>query len=111
MSFFGAVGHWFESLWKGISGQLKTSIETFLQSFVKDDLGALAVDAVNFVQASIPVETDDAKRAAAIAKFVADATTAGHDLSTFAVSLLNWFIETALQAVKAGVVKATTPAV
>jgi len=103
MSIFGAIGHWFESLWKGISGQLKTNIEAFLRSFVADDLGALALDAVVFIQSEMPGAADVAKRDAAVAKFVADAATAGHDLATFAVSTLNWFIETELQAMKAGV--------
>lgn len=100
-TIFGGIGHWFESLWKGISGQLKVSIETFLKSFVEDDLGKLAVDAVNFVSAE--GLQDVAARDAAAAKFVADAIAAGHDAASFAVSTVNWFIETALQAVKSSV--------
>jgi len=98
-----AVGHWFESFWKGISGQLKASAEDFFMAFVKDDLGQLAIDAVEFIADSMPGATDVEKRNAAVAKFIEDAGKAGKDVTTFAVSTLNWFIETALQAVHSGV--------
>lgn len=104
MNIFGAVGHWFAGLWKALSGQLKVDLENFLKSFVKDDLGALAVDAVNFVEAKFQGAASIDKRNEAVDKFKEDLAAAGHDLQDFAGSLLIWFIETALQAVKAGVV-------
>jgi len=108
MSFFGSVGHWFAGLWKAISGQLQQSLETFLKSFVVDDLGALAVDAVEYVATLDPSMSDADKKAAAIATFKADAIKAGKDIEAFGESLFNFFIETALQAVKAGLGTAAT---
>lgn len=107
MSIFGAIGHWFEGLWKGISGQLKTSIEQFLKTFVTDDLGKLAVDAVEWVEAGMPGAASTLKRDTAVQMFKQDLMKAGHDLANFAESTLNWFVETALQAVKAEAAKVT----
>lgn len=103
---FGAVGHWFESFWKGISGQLQISLESFLKSFVQDDLGKLAVDAVNYAQTfpGFAASTDIEKRNAAKSKLKTDLEAAGHDITKFTESLLNFLIETALQAVRSGIV-------
>lgn len=110
MSILSAIGHYFEGLFKGLFGQLKTSVVTFLESFVKTDLGALAGDAVAYVESALPgtAETDTAKRDAAKAKFIADAKTAGHDISAFGESILNFLIETAYQAFQAGLVALPT---
>lgn len=101
MSVLGAVGTYFKKLGLSIIGQLKSSVASFLNDFVKDDLGTLAVDAVNFAEASLPNAGGADKKAAAIAKLKEDAAKAGHDLETFGQSVLNFLVETALQAVLA----------
>lgn len=98
-TIFGGIGHWLFNLCKALGGQLKIDTETFLKSFVKDDLGKIAIDAANIIGAE--GLQDVAARDAAIALFIKDATAAGHDVTTFATSTLNWFIETAVQAIKA----------
>ena len=100
-----AFTSFFSSIWGGIKGIFtpaqEQKIEIGVTAFVETDLGALAVDAVQFVEASLPGATGTEKRDAAVAKLKADAATAGKDLSAFALSTLNWFIETALQFVVA----------
>lgn len=97
--FFESIGHYLLGIGKAIGAQLKIDTETFLKTFVKDDLGALAVDAVKYVQ-GLELK-DTAARDAAKTQFVADAEKAGKDLAAFGQSQLNWFIETALQAIEA----------
>jgi hypothetical protein len=101
-NIFTAIGGFFVKLFKGIfnSDEAKT-IEANLIAFVKTDVGALAIDAVEYVEVALPNGGSTEKRDAAVAKLKADALTAGKDLSALAVSTLNWFIETALQAVVA----------
>jgi len=101
MSVLGAIGTYFKKIGLSLIGQLKASVASFLNDFVKDDLGALAVDAVNFAEASLPNAAGSDKKEAAIAKLKEDAGKAGHDLTTFGGSVLNFLIETALQAVLA----------
>jgi hypothetical protein len=90
----------FVGLFKGIfdSGSAK-QIEQSVVAFVKTDVGALAVDAVEFVASEMPGTDGVAKRDAAVAKLKTDAAAAGKDLSALAESTLNWFVETALQYV------------
>ena len=104
MSVWSKIGGFFVALFHGIfsDSQAKT-IEENLVAFVETDIGALAVDAVEFVSASMPGATGVEKRDAAVAKLKADALAAGKDLASLAVSTLNWFVETALQAVLAKV--------
>lgn len=103
MSFLGAVGHYFAALGKSLVGQLKISVQTFLQQFVITDLGKLAVDAVAYAEATVkPTGADSvAIRNAAIAKFKTDAVAAGHDVAVFGQSLLVFLIESAYQAFQA----------
>jgi hypothetical protein len=83
----------------GFTAQDAQKIEIGVTTFVKTDLGLLAVDAVEYVEAALPGAAGVDKRDAAIAKLKADAATAGKDLSAFAKSTLIWFVETALQFV------------
>jgi len=101
MSVLSGIGNYFKHLGLSLFGQLKASIASFLNDFVTQDLGKLAVDAVEYVQASLPNATGDEKRAAAKAKLVADLKAAGHDAEQFGESVLNFLIEAALQAVLA----------
>lgn len=99
---FAAVGHYFADFFKALFGQLKVTVETFLKDFAVDDLGKLATDAVAYVEATMQGADGVAKRDAAAAKFLADAKAAGHDVATFSKSLVNFLIESALQAVLSG---------
>jgi hypothetical protein len=104
MSFFNALGHYFEGFFKGLFGQIKTTVSTFLVSFVETDLGIAAVDAVNFVKIEVAPNTADknALRDAAVAKLKSDLTKAGKDVSSFSQSFLNFLVESAYQAVQGG---------
>lgn len=99
-NIFSSIWHYLSAIGMAIGAHLKVGLTQFLQSFPLDDLGKLAVDAVTFVETSIPGESDVAKRDAAIAKFKIDASAAGHDILTWGDSLFNFFIETALQVVQ-----------
>lgn len=111
MSFLSTVGKYFLNIFRGIAGQLGASISQFLHDFVATDLGKLAGDAVAWAEAEVSPSTPDktAIRDAAKAKFIADAKTAGHDVTVFSESLLNFFIESAYQAFLAGAVKLPLP--
>jgi hypothetical protein len=100
---FAAIGHYLLNFLKAIGGQLKITVATFLKSFAAEDLGKLAIDAVAYVEASMEGADGAAKRDAAAQKFVADAKAAGQDVENFSKSLVNFFIESALQAFLAGV--------
>lgn len=99
-----AVGGFFVTLFKGIftSDEAKVIEGNFID-FVKTDVGKLAVDAVQVVSATMPQADGVTKRDAAVAQLIADAKAAGKDLTPLATSTLNWFVETALQAVLAHV--------
>jgi hypothetical protein len=101
MSIFNSIGSYFKALGLSLFGQLKASIASFLNDFVKDDLGKLAVDAVTYVNDSMPNSPSNDKRDAAKAKLIADLKAAGHDVSVFGESVLNFLIEAAVQAVLA----------
>jgi hypothetical protein len=96
------IGHYLLNVLKALSGQLAIKTEAFLRQFVKDDISKLAIDAVVFVQSSMPNADGDSKRTAAVAKLKADLAAAGHDVESFALSTLHWLVETALQSVLAG---------
>lgn len=102
---FSAVLHYFENFFRALAGQLKITVTTFLKDFVKEDLGKLAVDAVEYVESSLEGATGIEKRDAAVAKLIADATAAGVDLTKFAKSTLIFFVESALQAFQSGAAK------
>lgn len=103
MRFISALGHYFENLGKSLFGQLKVSVQTFLQQFIITDLGKLAIDAVSYAEAAVKPGAADsvAIRDAAVAKFKADALAAGHDVEAFGQSLLIFLIESAYQAFQA----------
>jgi hypothetical protein len=82
------------------------TIETALVSFASTDLGKLAVDAVNL--AASKGETGDTAFATAKAQFIADAKTAGHDLTTISSGLVDWMIQTAYTTIS-GVVAQLQP--
>lgn len=102
MNIFAAIGHFFVNVFKGIfsSSEAKT-FENNVIDFVKTDIGALAVDAVEYAQVALPNGGSVEKRDAAVAKLKADAIAAGKDITGVAESALNTFIELALQFVLA----------
>lgn len=92
----------FAGLFRGLLPKdADTKITIGITSFIKTDLGQLAIDAVEYVQANMPGATGIERRDAAVAKLKTDAATAGKDLSAFAKSTIIWFVETALQALVA----------
>lgn len=99
---FAAIGRGIGGFFKNIfTGDQAKQQEQSIANFVRTDVGQLAVDAVEYVEASLPGGTGVEKRDAAVAKLKADAASAGKDLSGLALSTLIWFIETALQWVVA----------
>ena len=109
MSIASAIGNYVKGIGLSLFGELKPQIEHFLSQFVENDLGKVAVSAVQFIEAEMPGASDQEKREAAKAKFVADAKAAGHDAGVFGEALLNFVIEAAVQialaAAAAGVAK------
>lgn len=105
MNPFKAIEQYVVTFAKALVGQIKVKIEDFLKSFSVEDLGRLAIDAVLYAQTLTDASSDE-KRTAASEKFVADLKTAGHDVESFGTSLVNFFIESALQAVKSGIASA-----
>lgn len=90
VDFFKAFGGFFKGIF---TKDAETKIEIGITSFVKTDLGQLALDAVEYVQAALPGVTGPEKRDAAVAKLKEDAATAGKDLSAFAKSTIIWFVD------------------
>ncbi len=92
-----------------ILSTLKTDAEAtlaaFLGKFITDDVGKLAVDAVNYAARNVDGSGAD-KRDAAKTQLLNDAAAAGQDLASEGDAALNFLIETALQAVSAGIVAA-----
>lgn len=72
-----------------------------VKAIVKTDLGALAVDIVNVIEASSPTLGSTQKRDAAVAQLVADASSKG---ITLAESVANLLIEIAVAYVKGSVI-------
>lgn len=105
MNPFSIVGRYLFTILKAIGGQVGVKLLDFLRSFVKDQLGVLATDAVNYAEASMPGASGTEKRDAAVAKLKEDLAAAGKDVSSFSVSTLNFAVEAALQAVLASVIK------
>jgi hypothetical protein len=67
------------------------SVEQSIIVFAKTDLGKLAIDAVSLATGA----TNADKFAAAKALFIADAKTAGHDLTVMGSGVVDWMIQTA----------------
>lgn len=96
-----AIGHFFTGAFTKALPALETAakaelttVETSLVAFAKSDLGKLAIDAVS-VASALPGGTSSTMFAAAKTQFIADATTAGHDLSTIGLGVVDWMIQTA----------------
>jgi len=100
MSVFSAVGNYFKNLGLSLVGQLQASVAAFLTNFVKDDIGKLAVDSVEYA-ATFADKSGAEKQAIAKAKLLDDLKAAGHDATVFGESVLNFLIEAAYQALLA----------
>jgi hypothetical protein len=84
-----------------------STVEAALQGFAKTDLGNLAIDAVNY--AATLGQTGTTAQATAKTKFVEDAKTAGHDLTTIGSGIVDWMIQTAYTVVNGVVAQIGTP--
>lgn len=99
---------WFAKEIPTLTAEAKTeleTVETSLIAFGKSDLGKLAVDAVNIAQDKL---TGDAAFAAAKTQFIADAKTAGHDLSAIGSGIVDWMIQSAYTLIAGTVAQTTT---
>jgi len=103
MNPFAPIAHYLLNILRAVGGQLAVKTETFLKQFVKEDVAKLAIDAVTVIQSEMPDADGTVKRDAAVAQLKSDLASVGHDVQTFALSTLNWLVETALQAVLTGV--------
>lgn len=100
---------WFAKEIPTLEASAKAELETVeaaLINFGKTDLGKLAIDAVNLAKTKLL--TGDDAFAAAKTQFVADAKTAGHDLSAIGSGIVDWMIQSAYTLVS-GVVSQSTP--
>ena len=98
MSFLSTALHAVEGFFKGVFSAIlgsneASALETAIVAFVKTDIGALALDAVQY--ASTLVGDNATLKAAAVTAFKADLKTAGKDVETLAESTLSLFIELA----------------
>jgi len=91
---------YFETLGEDVLAKAKSS----LADFVATDLGKLAVDAVNTVEAEMEGSSGADKLDAAKTQILNDAGQALKDLLADGDAILNYAVENALQAVLAGVV-------
>lgn len=100
---------WFEkeipTLEAAAKAELAT-VETSIITFGKTDLGKLAIDAVNMAQGKLL--TGDAAFAAAKTQFIADAKTAGHDLTAIGSGIVDWMVQTAYTLISGVVAQAPT---
>jgi len=106
MNIFTAIWHYIESVFKGLAGQALQSAKDFVVNFIKTDLGQDALAAVEYAETLANASGPD-KQAAARQHLIDLLKQSGKDVANFATSELNWFIETALQALKAGITSAT----
>lgn len=102
-SVWSGIGSYFLNIFKSLIGRLGPVISQFLHDFVAEDLGKIALDAVAWVSATMQGANDVTARDAAVAQFKIDAAAAGHDITTFGASLLNFFVEAGYQAFQGGV--------
>lgn len=98
--FLNGIGNYFKNLGLSLFGQLKVSVAQFLNSFIQQDLGKMAIDAVQYA-ATLTDKSGADKQAAAKQKLTDDLKAAGHDVTQFGESILNFLIESAYQAVLA----------
>lgn len=92
-----------------IGSSAAKSLETGIVSFVKTDVGKLAIDAVQYADTLPPGGTNAELHAAAVTQFKADLTKAGHDITTLAESTFDLFVQAAYTYVK-GTITAIVPA-
>lgn len=78
-----------------ISSDAGKTLEQGIVSFVKTDIGKLALDAVEYASTLPAGTTQDALRSAAVAKLKEDLSATGKDLVSIGTSTLNLFIEAA----------------
>ena len=101
-TIFKAIGNYFTNVFLSVLGsEGAKNLETAIKHFITTDIGAMALDAVEYVQDSLPGVTNVSARDAAKAKLVEDAKAAGKDLTLLGESALNLFIEMAYTALKA----------
>ena len=91
-----------ETLGEDVVSKIKSS----LTNFVATDLGTLAVDAVNLVEAEMAESSGSDKLDAAKTKILNDAGQSIKDLLADGDAILNYAVESALQAVTAGLATA-----
>ncbi len=91
-----------ETLGEDVVAKIKAS----LTNFVATDLGALAVDAVNVIEAEMAGSSGSDKLDAAKTKILNDAGQSLKDLLADGDAILNYAVESALQAVAAGLATA-----
>lgn len=105
MSFFGKIGSFFKAIGKGIGhvfvalfgSDAAKKLAAAAEALFKTALGALALDAVDFVQNANPLSGDAEKRDAAAKKLASDAKAQGISVSD---SIINLLIELAVNALK-----------
>lgn len=103
------LAHYFIGLGEALIGSAAAkSLEAGIVSFVKTDVGALAIDAVEYASTLSGSSAD--LHAAAVAKFKSDLKAAGKDITTLAESTADLFIQAAYNYVK-GTVAAIVPPV
>lgn len=101
-NIFKAFARYFVNVFKAFLGtEGAKGLQDAVKGFITTDIGALALDAVEYVHDSLPGLTDVAARDAAKAKLITDAKAAGHDLGILGQAALNLFIELAYQALLA----------
>jgi hypothetical protein len=96
-----------ETLGEDVVAKIKTS----LTNFVATDLGTLAVDAVNVIEAEMEGSSGSDKLDAAKTKILNDAGEGLKDLLADGDAILNYAVESALQAVTAGLVSAAVASI
>lgn len=103
------LAHYFVGLGEALIGSAAAKdLEAGIVSFVKTDVGALAIDAVEYASTLGGSSAD--LHATAVTKFKADLTAAGKDITTLATSTADLFIQVAYNYVK-GTVAAIVPPV
>ena len=88
----------------------KAEVTTFLTAFAQDDVGKLAIDAVQWAEAEVDGGGAD-KKEQATTKLLNDASAIGKTIIAEGEKDANAFIEIALQAVAAGLGAAAVSAV
>ena len=93
------------SLFTVLGDDAKSLFAPFAAAFVQDDVGKLAIAAVQYAEAKVEGDGDD-KKEAAKTQLLNAAQAAGKDLVAEGEAVLNSLLEVALQIVTADVVAA-----